>query len=79
MGAITAEILDEKKEQRELIEAYRTSGVTMAEFARRAALNYSSFAGWVAKDGRASPAPAGIKFTEVQLPAMSAAGAGAQL
>lgn len=51
----------------------------MAEFARQAALNYSTFVGWVAKSGKTAPAWTGIKFTEVQLPTNPASSAGAQL
>jgi transposase-like protein len=58
MGAITAEVVDvgEKRdtrgrrvfpraERRSLIATIRASGVTMAEFARREGINYSTMAG----------------------------------
>ena len=86
MGAITAEVVDtgEKRDARghrvmaraqrlALIEAYRTSGQTMAEFARREAINYSTFAGWVIKAGKVPSAAVPIKFAEVQLPALRTA------
>ena len=82
MGAITAELVDtgEKRDKRghrvlpaaeraRLIAAYQGSGLTMAEFARRETLNYNTFAGWIAKAGRASAPARPIKFAEVQLPA----------
>lgn len=62
MGAITAEVVDtgEKRDtsgrrvsnaerRREMVEAYRGSGLTMAAFARHQRINYATFAGWVAK------------------------------
>lgn len=49
----------------------------MAQFARREALNYSTFAGWVAKAGKAAPAKTPIKFAEVQMPAGVRPGIGA--
>ena len=62
MGAITAEVVDtgEKRDlhgrrmtpverRRQLVAAYRASGLTMAGFARRERINYATFAGWVAK------------------------------
>lgn len=82
MGAITAEIVDtgEKRDARgrrrvpaaqraQMVEAYRTSGLTMAEFARREAINYSTFAGWYGKARRSESTGASpIKFAEVRLP-----------
>jgi len=63
----------------ELVAQYRQSGLTMAAFARRESLAYSTFAGWVWKSdrhkasGRIAPAP--VRFAQVQLPpAPSAAG-----
>ena len=84
MGAITAEVLDERRDVRgrrviprtqrmDLIAAFRASGVTMAEFARREALNYSTFAGWVIKAGKAPSGPVPIKFAQVQLPTVRTA------
>jgi len=83
MGAITAEIVDtgEKRDGRGrrvvprarrlgIIEAYRASGLTMAGFARREGFNYTTFAGWIAKAGKAPATRVPIKFAEVQLPAM---------
>ena len=81
MGAITAEIVDtgDKHDTRgrrvvprpqrlAMVEAYRASGLPMAQFARREGITYSTFAGWVAKAGKAAPAKTAIKFAEVQLP-----------
>lgn len=83
MGAITTEVVEtgETRDARgrrsvprtrrmALIEAYRASGQTMAEFARREAINYSTFAGWVLKAGQVPSAAGPIKFAEVQLPAL---------
>lgn len=52
-----------------LVGDYRESGLTMAAYARREALAYSTFAGWVLKStvrggGRAGP----VRFAEVRLP-----------
>jgi hypothetical protein len=81
MGAIAAEIVDtgEKRDGRGrrvvaraqrlgLIEAYQASGLTMAGFARREGLNYTTFAGWIAKAGKSPAMRAPIKFAEVRLP-----------
>jgi transposase-like protein len=60
----------------ELVAEYRQSGLTMAAFARRESLAYSTFAGWVLKSerargsGRAAPSP--VRFAEVRVPAMVA-------
>jgi hypothetical protein len=81
MGAITAEVVDtgEKRDtsgrrvsdaqrRREMVEAYRASGLTMAAFARRERINYATFAGWVAKAADRKVVRAPIKFAEVALP-----------
>ncbi|MFZ5494178.1 MAG: IS66 family insertion sequence element accessory protein TnpA [Verrucomicrobiota bacterium] len=52
----------------ELVAAYRRSGLTMAAFARREGLRYSTFAGWVLQGGwRRAPA---VRFAQVQLPSV---------
>ena len=80
MGAITTELVDtgEKRDARgrrvapaelrgQMVQAYRKSGLTMAEFARREKLKYATLAGWVAKAQRgAGQGP--INFAEVRLP-----------
>jgi transposase-like protein len=59
----------------ELVAEYRRSGLTMAAFARRESLAYSTFAGWVLKSerargsGRVAPLP--VRFAQVQLPALA--------
>jgi hypothetical protein len=58
-----------------LIEAYRASGLTMAEFARRE-INYTTFAGWIAKAGKAPSSKSPIRFAEVRLPTSPSAAAG---
>ena len=87
MGAIVAEVVDvgEKRdsrgrrvfpsaERRKLVGAFRASGMTLAEFARREGINYSTMAGWVHRD---HPKCAGatkrvIEFAQVQLPMATA-------
>lgn len=81
MGAIIAEVVEtgEKRDGRGrrmmarterlgLIEAYRASGLTMAEFARRESINYTTFAGWIAKAGKPVSARSALRFAEVRLP-----------
>lgn len=54
----------------EWVTEYRRSGLTMAAFARREGLAYSTFAGWVLKsDRRGGVTPSAVRFAEVQLPA----------
>ena len=53
-----------------LIKEYETSGLTQAEFARRAGIKYQTFAGWVAgRRGINGKSKAEVRFAEVQLPA----------
>lgn len=56
------------------VTEYRRSGLTMAAFARREGLAYSSFASWVLKSVRPGgrPLPA-VRFAEVELPAARSA------
>jgi len=57
----------------ELVAAYRQSGLTMAAFARREGVRYSTFAGWVWKLARARrPRSAPVRFAEVRLPLVPA-------
>jgi len=59
----------------ELVAGYEASGLSMAEYARREKLRYSTFAGWVKRSGaRASGAK--MTFARVQVPGPSG---GAQL
>jgi transposase-like protein len=81
MGAITTELVEdgEKRDNQgrrrvtaerraELVTAYEGSGLTMAAFARREGINYTTLAHWVMKTRRAlAPSPA-IRFAEVKLP-----------
>ena len=82
MGAITAEVVDtgEKRDSRgrrvlpvsermRLMATFQSSGLSMAAFARRESINYATFAGWIAKAGRAAVPKGPIKFAQVQLPA----------
>lgn len=61
----------------ELVTAYRQSGLTMAAFAQREGVRYSTFAGWVLKDGRRR-APA-VRFAEVRLPVAPASATGLEV
>ena len=47
----------------ELVRAYHSSGMTLAAFARRERLSYSTFAGWVAA---ITPPP--VQFAQMRLP-----------
>lgn len=86
MGAITAELVEtgDKRDTRgrrvttaerraQLVQTYHASGMTMAGFARREAIKYSTFAHWVIKAQKAAPAKPRIKFAELQLPLPSPA------
>jgi transposase-like protein len=67
----------------ELVAEYRQSGLTMAAFARREHLAYSTFAGWVWKSDRARTrgqvTPSPVRFAQVRLPAVMAPDAAASL
>lgn len=67
----------------ELVGAWRRSGLTQAEFARREGVRYPTFASWVQQQRTANgaPKPAGpkVRFAEVQLPASRARGLEARL
>jgi transposase-like protein len=86
MGTITAELVDvgerrgaggrrvtpvERREQ--LIAEYRTSGLTMAAFARREGIKYATFANWIAKAQSTATAKPTIRFAEMRLPVEAAA------
>jgi hypothetical protein len=81
MGAITAELVEtgEKRDARgrrvtpqhrrtQCVQAHRESGLTMAAFARREKINYATFAGWVAKAGKAAASKSPPRFAQVRLP-----------
>lgn len=81
MGSVTAEVIDtgERRDSRgrrvvppaqrqALIAAFRASGVTMAKFARREGINYTTFAGWMQREG-ATAMGGPIKFAELKMPA----------
>lgn len=81
MGAITTELVEdgEKRDNRgrrrvtaerraELVTAYEGSGLTMAAFARREGINYTTLAHWVMKLRRTAPTAPAIRFAEVKLP-----------
>jgi len=53
----------------EFVRAYQASALTMAAFARREGLKYSTFAGWVLRSAaRSSDGIAPVRFAEVRLP-----------
>jgi len=54
----------------ELVAAYRASGLTMAQFARREGINALTLAKWTSLAAKTKPA---VHFTEVQLSLPSAA------
>lgn len=60
----------------ELVQEYAASGLTQAEFARRAGIKYPTFAGWVhrrrRKEGGAEQ-PLAVRFAQVQWPANAGA------
>ena len=82
MGAIETEVVEtwDKRDGRGrklrqverragFVRSYQSSGLTMAAFARREGLKYSTFAGWVLRSaarsgGRVAP----VRFAEVRLP-----------
>jgi transposase-like protein len=53
----------------EAVREWRASGMTMASFARREGLGYSTFAGWVVRAGRrrGGARPAKVRFAEVRV------------
>ena len=52
----------------ELVAAWRASGMTQAEFARREGVNYTTLASWVQLARRRETAPVPIRFAEVRVP-----------
>ena len=61
----------------EAVQEWRASGLTMAAFARREGIGYSTFAGWVLKAARKRPAAKRPRFTEVRVgPVLASATAG---
>ena len=70
----------------ELLAAYRASGLTQSAFARREGVRYSTFCTWAqaereagrlpvapaGREGRRPVPPGGVRFAEVQLPAVAA-------
>ena len=80
MMSITTELIDtgERRDQRghrissverraEAVQAWRGSGLTMAAFARRESIAYSTLAGWVLKAARKRPTPKRPRFAEVRV------------
>ncbi len=85
MGSIAAELVEtgEKRDARgrrvtpaerraQMVQAFQTSGLTMAGFARREGVKYPTFAGWVVKAQRRGVPKSGIKFAEVRFPTLPA-------
>lgn len=93
MVTTTTELIDtgEKRDRRgrrissverraEAVVAWRGSGLTMAAFARREGIEYSTFAGWVLKAARKRPVAKRPRFAEVRVgPVLAAAGSGGLL
>jgi transposase-like protein len=52
-----------------LVREYEGSGQTLAAFARRAGVNYSTFAGWVYKQRAGANRKEAVRFAQLQLPA----------
>jgi transposase-like protein len=90
MMTMTTELIDtgEKRDRRgyrisnlerraEAVQAWRGSGLTMAAFARRESIAYSTFAGWVLKAARKRSGPKRPRFAEVRVgPVLSTASPG---
>ena len=90
MMTMTTELIDtgEKRDGRghrissverraEVVRAWRGSGLTMAAFARRECVEYSTFAGWVLKAARKRLVPPRPRFAEVRVgPGLPTAAAG---
>jgi len=60
----------------ELVRAWRSSGLTQAQFARREGLKYPTFAHWVQESrrrGMTAPTGAKVLFAEVRVPTVPAA------
>ena len=51
----------------EAVQEWQASGLTMAAFARREGIGYSTFAGWVLKAARKRPTRKRPRFAEVRL------------
>lgn len=61
----------------EAVEAWHASGLTMAAFARREGIKYSTFAGWVLKAARKRPKAKRPRFAEVRVgPVLAASASG---
>ncbi len=56
----------------EAVTAWRGSGLTMAGFARREGIEYSTFAGWVLKAAHKRPTAKNPRFAEVRVGAVLA-------
>ena len=54
-----------RAKREELVEAYRASGLTMAQFARREGINWLTLAKWSLADEARSRAP--VRFAEMKL------------
>lgn len=60
-----------RERRQELVNAWRTSGLTQAAFAKREGVRYSTFAHWVQQATKKAPVVRSprVKFAEVALPA----------
>jgi hypothetical protein len=61
----------------EAVTGWRESGLTMAAFARREGIEYSTFAGWVLKSARKRAVTKRTRFAEVRIgPVVGSPGGG---
>ena len=61
-------VVTPKARRDELLQAYRVSGLTQAEFARREGVKYTTFAHWLQAYTKSAAAKGPLEFTEVRLP-----------
>jgi len=60
--------INSQERREELLQAYRESGLTRAEFARRERINYSTFVGWIVRSERhRRRRPKPMRFAEVRV------------
>lgn len=94
MGSIEPEVMEtwdkrdgrgrklrEVERRADFVRSYQSSGLTMAAFARREGLKYSTFAGWVLRSAARSSSSriAPVRFAEVRLPIPSAPAPGLEV
>jgi transposase-like protein len=60
-----------RSRREELVAAWKRSGLSQAEFARREGVRYPTFAGWVQRARLAPESSPAVQFTEFRWPATS--------